>query len=365
MKGKEIIKHIVQDEMPDRKQVRDNCVLSSVNIKSAKRNIPWFTPLVSIVVCAMLVLTTVFVFSHLNNLDNNDLVSNQNNSINHETVIKNPSNTTGQNVNDNHVILEQVGVGFVMNGWLYTCISFEDRKVFGLVDKAADGLTADNFYQITEKDLGKLMGVIAIKDKNSETAYLDGSSVYHFASFPDSEKICIADTKNGYEFFVRGWKPALGNEGHNSNIILDGYNINESTVAYVAVSDRNSKSIAKITGSDEISKIITVLRNKEDIGNKAHEQLFADLWYKTYGNKDVFYNGESMTFNESRFEELVEKAHALWNTNQRHLLLETYDGADLYLLYNPAVKTICVASVYYALSENEASLLNGLLKVLD
>ena len=44
---------------------------------------------------------------------------------------------------------------------VYFPISFEERRTYGLVDTDAVGLTKENTYEITEKDLGELMGTVA------------------------------------------------------------------------------------------------------------------------------------------------------------------------------------------------------------
>ena len=81
---------------------------------------------------------------------------------------------------------------------VYFPISFEERRTYGLVDTDAVGLTKENTYEITEKDLGELMGTVAAC--GDET--LVGCKVYHFAKYPEFDSICIVETPSGYAFYT-------------------------------------------------------------------------------------------------------------------------------------------------------------------
>lgn len=90
-------------------------------------------------------------------------------------------------------------VGFVMNDDLYFPITFDERKEFNLVPAEDIGLTKENTYKITKKDLGAQMGVI----EDSPAEELIGLPAYYFASWPDDERICIVDAGGVYAFYVR------------------------------------------------------------------------------------------------------------------------------------------------------------------
>lgn len=81
---------------------------------------------------------------------------------------------------------------------LYFPISFEECVRYGLVPDNAIGLNEDDIYQITEADLGDLIGVVA--DCEDET--FNGCNVYHFAKYPEYDSICIVDTLDGYRFYT-------------------------------------------------------------------------------------------------------------------------------------------------------------------
>ena len=57
---------------------------------------------------------------------------------------------------------EENAYGFTMEGSdvLYFPISFSERKIFGIIDENATGLTAENTYKITADDLGNVMGIV-------------------------------------------------------------------------------------------------------------------------------------------------------------------------------------------------------------
>ncbi len=98
--------------------------------------------------------------------------------------------------------LEDVAYGFKLSedsSVTYYPIGFSALKVYGLVDADATGLTEENKYRITEKDLGKLMGTVYYSEDRS----LIGCKVYHFTKYPESESICIIEGPDGYEFYIQ------------------------------------------------------------------------------------------------------------------------------------------------------------------
>ena len=72
---------------------------------------------------------------------------------------------------------EENAYGFTMEGSdvLYFPISFSERKIFGIIDENATGLTAENTYKITADDLGNVMGIVG----DSEDERMIGETVYH------------------------------------------------------------------------------------------------------------------------------------------------------------------------------------------
>lgn len=89
--------------------------------------------------------------------------------------------------------------GFQMNDAIYRPITFDERKEFNLVPAEDMGLSEENKYIITEKDLGKQMGVI----EECPNEALIGLPVYHFALWAEDERICIVDANGTYAFYVR------------------------------------------------------------------------------------------------------------------------------------------------------------------
>ena len=82
---------------------------------------------------------------------------------------------------------------------IYNPISFAQRKLFGIVDENATGLTEENTYQITSKDLGEVMGVVG----TCMNEKLIGATVYFFADYPNDDSICIVGINGVYEFYVK------------------------------------------------------------------------------------------------------------------------------------------------------------------
>ncbi len=125
-------------------------------------------------------------------------------------------------------------------GTVYAPISFEERKMFGLVDPYATGLTDENTDRITIDDLGKIMGVVG----SCENEKLVGASVYYFAKYPENDSICIVDSNGTYHFYVKAnFSDAVEDDGETESPADVGIQteIGEESDAVDAPADQNGQ----------------------------------------------------------------------------------------------------------------------------
>ena len=259
----------------------------------------------------------------------------------------------------------QVAYGFAIGDRLYFPISFDDRKKFGLVPQEDFGATPNNYYVITEGDLGEIIGVV----ENSANESLMGATVYHFAAFPDSYAICIVDrgekasaserdvsgpeiqlddglgwgSDSGYEFYTFGYIMSL--DGASSDIILSAYEMSIGAVHQVAVLASDCSPVVTISDETSISALLEVLQGHEDIGLTAHEEMMVN-WLSNYD--------PNWRDNDHRFMALQQRLFRITNKDT---------GLELSLIYNPFIKSLCIHDSYYILTEESAVIMNELLMV--
>lgn len=277
---------------------------------------------------------------------------------------------------------ETVAYGFTMGDAVYFPISFEDRIRFGLVPEDAMGLTPENTYEITEDDLGEVMGIVETSDNES----LVGATVYHFAKYPEYDAICIVEVNGEYSFYTSDGLLLTNEIGKSSDFVLEAYNMPQS-VTKITVQTGEWETVMTITDEETIATICDIMKGKANIGLKEHEKLYAKLWYDTYGNDDVYYDeevgsmiyreaqteppepvtytdadGNEVTYYESNTED-YDKAHALWGEGERVVTFTTDKGFEFYMNYRPSISTIGFYDGYYLLTEGEVEELNDLLGV--
>ncbi len=286
--------------------------------------------------------------------------------------------------NDDVVVSETVAYGFTMNECTYFPISFEERREFGLVPENAMGLTDENTYKIKKKDIGEKMGTVEACGDES----LIDAEVYHFASYPDSDAICIVKHDGKYSFYCSDGMFFEPKVGESSDIIIDAYNMPES-VAEIKVQTGSGEDIKTITDEAEIAYICYVMSGKENMGLEAHEKLHAELWFNTYANDDVYFNeeegyivyreketepsepisytdedGNTVTYvNNSIITEVYDKAHALWSEGERIMIIAMENGFSFEVVYKPSINTISFYNGYYSLEDSENEELNHFLGV--
>lgn len=124
----------------------------------------------------------------------------------------------GNDTPDTPPVMEEHTYGFTMeeSDVLYLPISFSQRKIFGIIDENATGLTAENTYKITADDLGDIMGIVG--DSQDET--MIGEIVYHFINFPADDAICIVKVNGAYQFYVKEGVEGI-EKTTNPDIIID------------------------------------------------------------------------------------------------------------------------------------------------
>lgn len=267
-----------------------------------------------------------------------------------------PTDTAG----GNDQTQDSVAYGFYLDGnstALYFPISFEERVHYELVPNGGIGLTGSYIYQITEDDLGNLMGTVT--DCRDET--IIGSQVYHFAKYPEYDSICIADTPNGYKFYVCSWLDVPVEIGDISDAIFAAYGLpNSLKTMEILASD--SRYLFSVDDEATIKAILKVLSGKVNHGLEANERMFVQAWYDAYGNDDIHYSEESGTC-VAREISLFDKAHELWNEGERIIQITTDCGFRLTIDYFPAVHVFACGDSYYEISANDVEFLNSLLQI--
>ena len=283
--------------------------------------------------------------------------------------------------------IEEEAYGFSLCGnesVVYFPISFEERREYGLVPEDAVGLNKENTYQITENDLGELMGTVASCGDES----MIGREVYHFAQYPDKDSICIADTPTGYQFYVCTWLNVQDEEIDNSDNVLTTYGLPE-TVEKVDILSKDFTYLFTVEYASVTERIFEILSDKSNIGSEAKERRFAQAWYDTYGNDDVYYSekdghcvyrntssneepttytddeGNTVVQNFTQDTSLYDKAHDLWTIGERVIEITTTKGYQLTIDYFPSIRVFTCANGYYNLSASDVEILNQLLQITE
>lgn len=250
--------------------------------------------------------------------------------------------------------------GFHLNGdstFPYFPISFEERQQYGLLPDDAIGLSKENTYTITKQDLGEKMGVAA----DCEDAALNGCSVYHFAKYPDKDSICIADTPDGYAFYVCSGLHVENEIGADFDVLLSAYGLPES-LEKAELLTADARHMADVEDHAVMRSVLEILSGKTNGGLEANERRFAQAWHDAYGNDDVYYSEEDGCC-RFREEHAGEKAAELWTKNERIIRITTERGYRLTIDYFPSVRSFVSGNGYYELSAADAEALNRLLEI--
>ncbi|QNL44429.1 hypothetical protein H8790_13490 [Oscillibacter hominis] len=273
-----------------------------------------------------------------------------------------PSQTAVQPPSSSGSETAEAAYGFILNDRFYLPITFDQRKEFGLVPEDAAGLAEEYRFPPTEADLGRRIGYA----EQSDDPALVGAAVYRWAALPDNGRICVVEISQGrYDYFVFAWRTDVSEPGAASTEIFDAYGIRSDSVQSIDVTTGDDRPVTVLSGEEDISRLLNLFSGREDMGAKAHEQRFSDLWYETYGTREVYLDGESMHYDGLDKDDwtIYDRAHKLWNGHQRQLLLHLKNGDQLCLLYNPAVRSLSIHNSFFALSTEECAELNGLLAV--
>ena len=202
----------------------------------------------------------------------------------------------------------------------YFGISFDERKEFGLIGEDEIGLTEENSYKITEEDIGEFMGTV-IEGEGK----IVGSKVFHFAKYPDSDKICIIETPEGFEFYTGLIFKQL-ETGESSDLIFETFgfpeNLEKAEVQYAF-----DYTAFEITDEAETEQIFEIFSGKENIGDE-----------KAFEIMDNGYTGKGCG-----------------------VVLTAKNGFELYVNYYPEIEMFW-ARGYFLLSESETETLNKILK---
>lgn len=149
---------------------------------------------------------------------------------------------------------------------IYGTILFEERKEFGIIGEDEIGLTEENRYEITEDDIGEFMGTVVEGEED-----IIGSGVYHFAKYPDSDRICIIETPEGFKFYTGSIFKQLETDD-SSDLIFEIFGFPES-LEKMEVQYSLEHTAFEITDEEEIKQIFEILSGKKNIGEEGLERM--------------------------------------------------------------------------------------------
>ena len=349
-------------------KIDDDLIAESVEKNVQKRKISWFR-VGLVAACLCLVFTGIIIVG--NGLNwfkpvEDNLVKKESESINTENsgdvnqYSANNENAIAQNdkveVEDYLIISNLSAYGFSLEGQdnlIFSPISFSDRKKYNLVSENDIGLTPENTYVITEKDLGSVIGRVG----KCENSAIIGKTVYHFASYP-SDGICILDNDGKYEFYTYGYYIDLS-AAKNSDEIMTAYGLPDTCVK-VDVCKLDLTPMFTITDNQTVKEICNLLSGCDNIGREASEQLFANAWFEAYGNDDVYYN-ETYGVCGFRKDDTNELAHELWSKDEKCLYVVNNEGNRVFIDYFPSIKVFFFGDGQFLMSKDSVDRLNELL----
>lgn len=266
-----------------------------------------------------------------------------------------PTGTTGENDHAHNSVVYGFSLDENGTAW-YFPISFEEYVRYKLVPNDGIDLSESYIYQITDDDLGNLMGTVT----DCEDKTIIGSQVYHFAKYPEYDSICIVDAPNGYALYVCNWLDVPVEIGDVSDAVLSAYGLPNSFETMEILSP-DSQYLFCIDDETTTKAILGLFSGKVNHGLEANERLFAQAWHDAYGNDDIHYSEESGTCVAKEIS-LFDKAHELWSEGERIIQITTNRGFRLTIDYFPAVRVFACGDGYYEFSVNEVESLNSLLQ---
>lgn len=203
----------------------------------------------------------------------------------------------------------------------YFNISFDERKEFGIIGENEIGLTAENTYEITEDDIGEFMGTVIEGGEN-----MAGSKVYHFTKYPDSDRICIIETPEGFKFYTGSiFKQLETGEGFDEIAKIFGFpeSLEKTEVQYSL-----GNTAFEISDGEETEQIFEILSGKKNIGD----------------------------------EEGLERMKNGSPEEGCFVVLTAKNGFKLYINYYQSLNMVW-ARGYFSLSESETETLNRIFKL--
>ena len=228
---------------------------------------------------------------------------------------------------------------------MYGPILGDERKEFGILGEDEIGLTEENRYEITEKDIGEFMGTVVEGRED-----IIGSRVYHFTKYPDSDRICIIETPKGFEFYV-GYIPVQLEIGESSDLVFEIFGCPEG-LEKMEVRYSWGKTVFEING-EERKQVFEILSGKENLGPEEESRRKAELFFETYKNEDYVFDEkegrcvEKVKGPVSYIDQNGKKvsggspsvlARKLFLEKSCSIILVSENGFELYISYYPAVE---------------------------
>ncbi len=267
----------------------------------------------------LIVLVAVFVFPR----DNNELDDNNDQSADRSYAV-------------------------IFNGYTYEPIGSPDLTRFPALSEVSEPTVVGYKYNISKEHLGEYIGVFpAIEDLGWEEG-----KAYHYSEYPEYDSIIIVERKGEYSFYV----------AYSGNISPEAANISTDVLYHYGTLEKIRIDVfgeERIIDGEDMALLLATFEGKTRVSYNEIERVVVEAWRKEKGDDGVDFVDGEVTYDSAHIRQMF--VEFMTGDGVSHMYIDTDNGFEIYIYYNPTFNYFAVDHYYYFLTDDDISVINEII----
>lgn len=236
----------------------------------------------------------------------------------------------------------------IFNGYNYEPIGSPDFTRYPAISEISEPTAVGYKFNISEEHLGEYIGVFPAVD---DLGWEEGKA-YHYSAYPEYDSIIIVERNGEYSFYVAYSGSISPEKANNSTDVLYHYGTLEKIRIDVFGEER-------IIDGEDMALLLATFEGKTRVSYNEIERVVVEAWRREKGDDGVDFVDGEVTYDSAHIRQMF--VEFMTGDGVSHMYIDTDNGFEIYIYYNPTFSYFAVDHYYYFLTDDDISVINEII----
>lgn len=236
----------------------------------------------------------------------------------------------------------------IFNGYTYEPIGSPDFTRYPAISEISEPTAVGYKFNISEEHLGEYIGVFPAVD---DFGWEEGKA-YHYSAYSEYDSIIIVERNGEYSFYVAYSGSISLEKANNSTDVLYHYGTLEKIRIDVFGDER-------IIDGEDMALLLATFEGKTRVSYNEIERVVVEAWRKEKGDDGVDFVDGEVTYDSAHIRQMF--VEFMTGDGVSHMYIDTDNGFEIYIYYNPTFNYFAVDHYYYFLTDDDISVINEII----